>query len=235
MRRTAQFLLDLLYPNRCGCCNACIPWNALLCDACAAVLRPVTVCERCGKAPCCCQEDLPYAGTAVCYAYADTARAGILCLKQGENRNFGVHAGQLLAAGLRGRAAFTCVVPVPMSRRQQRERGYNQAAVIARAVGGALQLPVREDCLRRRYSAVAQHTLDAKARTAHTTIYEATGVRLDGACVILCDDVLTTGSTMRRCAMLLQEAGAETIYIAAAAATMQQTAGRKEDEEWILA
>lgn len=215
------WLLDLFYPNRCGCCGVFIPWNHLLCLDCASSLQPVQVCPHCGKIPCNGQEALPYSRVYVAYAYADRAKDGILSLKRGHNLNFAMHLGKVLGDQIPA-GAYDCIVPVPMNRQRLRERGYNQAERIGAAMGIYCGLPVRKDCLIQRQSKIRQHELGAKERQEHAKLYEASEQRLDGLRILLCDDVLTTGSTAQRCAQLLRQMGAADVGFAAGCTSIRK-------------
>jgi predicted amidophosphoribosyltransferase len=95
------------------------------------------------------------------------------------------------------------LVPIPLARRRFRERGYNQAALIARGLSRAWNLPVREDLLSRRREAGSQTALTPEERAANVAgaftaaaaapAAPPAGV---GPAVIIVDDVLTTGATL---------------------------------------
>jgi ComF family protein len=98
-----------------------------------------------------------------------------------------------------------CVVPVPLHRRRERTRGFNQARELARRLGP----PVLEPLVRIRHT-VPQVELAADQR--HENLRNAFGLRkratnLKGMRVVLVDDVSTTGATLETCAMVLRDAG----------------------------
>jgi competence protein ComFC len=106
------------------------------------------------------------------------------------------------------------LMPVPLHRKRQRERGYNQSALIARELGRLSGLPVVTDCLIRR-----SHTL-AQARSAGvnerkknvSNAFACLDSRLRDRRVILIDDVSTSGATLDACARVLKSAGALTVW-----------------------
>lgn len=219
--------IDLLFPNRCGCCGAYIRWDALLCDKCADALVPIETCSVCGKAACICDMELPYQCAAVAYAYAGTARDGILELKRGGNGNFAEVLGIALAERIKARQAeFTAdfIVPVPAKKSTLRTRGYNQAALIAKEISRLTGIPFREDCLHRMESGAVQHSLRAEERAENVHSYQGNGKKLNGCRILLCDDVLTTGATARRCASLLLEQGAAAVMLLAGTTTERRSA-----------
>ena len=90
LQNSYRFLIDLVYPNRCPCCNQVIAWDAWICEACQieTALNPDTVCSGCGKPfdDCMCSESLAFDGAMAVSRYEGRARQGILQLKQAEMR-----------------------------------------------------------------------------------------------------------------------------------------------------
>lgn len=86
LQNSYRFLIDLVYPNRCPCCNQVIAWDAWICEACQieTALNPDTVCSGCGKPfdDCMCSESLAFDGAMTVSRYEGRARQGILQLKQ---------------------------------------------------------------------------------------------------------------------------------------------------------
>jgi ComF family protein len=111
------------------------------------------------------------------------------------------------------------LVPVPLHPRRRRERGFNQAELLAREVGRRARLPVAPSALVRRKDTVAQAGLSAAARRRN--VRGAFAVRrraaVAGKVVVLVDDVLTTGATASACASLLRDAGASEVRLLAVA------------------
>ncbi len=224
-------LLNFFYPNRCPACDCILTAKELLCSTCSDLLplKAEQYCHSCGKPDCMCgQLSLSYDGAAVCSAYTEGTVRAILQLKQSRNTNFAIFAARILAEQLRKEQLhFDCVIPVPMHRSKERMRGYNQASLIAQEIAGLLDIPVYEDILIKHRSDIAQHELGAEERSAHLGSYGITEQKLNGMHILLCDDVLTTGNTMNRCAALLKENGAASVYAAAAATTIRKNR-RKE-------
>jgi ComF family protein len=111
------------------------------------------------------------------------------------------------------------VVPVPLGRRRQRARGYNQAEVVARALAGTVGATLATALRRRRETGtqVGQHRRERRRNLRGAFVWE--GRTLSGLAVWLVDDVVTTGATLVAAAEALQQAGAARIEAVAVAAT----------------
>lgn len=112
-------------------------------------------------------------------------------------------------------AGWNLVVPVPLHRRKEREREFNQAASLAARLAKALRLPVDGSAVRRVRFTETQTKLTRAQRADN--VRQAFAVRpgknLDGKKVILVDDVLTTGATTSACAHALRRAGASDVCV----------------------
>lgn len=216
-----KFFMDIFYPNKCPCCGSFIRWDKLICGKCHRSIEIIydKTCKNCGKEVCICSENLSYDGAASAFRYEGIVREGILSLKRGNNKNFGEYAGKLLAQIIKQECSgkiFDFVVPVPMSASSYNDRGYNQAEIIAREISSVLDIPVKDDILFKSNTS-SQHYLKRGERMKNISAIKIKDIKFDGASVIICDDVITTGSTINRCASLLKAAGCENIFLAAAA------------------
>ena len=113
------------------------------------------------------------------------------------------------------------IIPIPLHRRKLRERGYNQAELIARGVSEVSNIPVRCDLVRRRKYTKTQTVLTLEERRENMAdAFELTPGRrseVEGAQFVVIDDVVTTGSTMIACAAVLRASGALGVIGASAA------------------
>lgn len=108
----------------------------------------------------------------------------------------------------------TALVPVPLASARRRERGFNQAELIASALAAHWQVPVRADGLERVRSTTSQTQLTPEQRRANVRGAFRASPRareLRGAHLVVVDDVLTTAATLNACAAALHDAGARII------------------------
>ena len=121
--------------------------------------------------------------------------------------------GDLVAERLaeRGDVAFDVIVCVPMHRGKERRRGYNQAALVAEAVGRRVGTPFRRSLLAKNAERETQSTLSRGARAANVRgVFTATSLVEDKS-ILIVDDICTTGETLRACAEVLLAAGAKRV------------------------
>lgn len=225
MNKIELFILDLFFPNRCPICDDYIAYDSFVCDKCDEKLlqyasQEGSVCRVCGKNICEGHEGLFYSRVVSCYYYNDIVKNGIYSLKD-SSKNFGYYIGKLLAEkiisdSVMSKADF--IIPIPMSRKSLKKRGYNQAYVIAKEISERTGIKILNNVLFKNESEV-QHNLTAEQRKKNVDAFYSSDTDLKGKKIILCDDVLTTGSTMNKCAQLLIEMNASEVYGAVGAVT----------------
>jgi ComF family protein len=224
-------VLDVLWPPRCLVCEGDAWDGALpgLCGRCGdRLVRIVHPCPRCGReagafaavAPCprCRDEPTDLDGVVAPLRYLDGARALVLALKFHGRTPAARPLGLLLAdavasAGVPG----DVLVPVPLSHRRRRARGHNQADELAREVARATGLARDEHALRRARDTRPQSGLSRAQRAKNPRgAFRALPDRVEGRCVLLVDDVVTSGATASACARALKRAGAARVVLVAA-------------------
>lgn len=202
-------LLDLLLPPSCPGCRR---EGEVLCPACR---RPL---ERRLREPAGLPLGLPgnvppgLLQVEWCAAFTGPARASLHALKYDGQRALAQPLGGLMAARWRRvGVGADVVVPVPVHATRLRDRGYNQAALMAREAARHLGLPMVE-LLRRRGETRAQHALGRSDRARNVgdafAVDPAQLRTVSGRWFLLVDDVLTTGATLSACAAALTDAGA---------------------------
>jgi ComF family protein len=181
-----------------------------------------------------CEETKPYFGKAAAYgAYDGELRELIHLLKYERVESaVGVLARMLEEAiqKLELRANSILIIPVPLHRSKRRDRGFNQAELIARAAlkrNVVTNVEFATNVLERTRPTVSQIGLTRPQRAEN--IRGAFRVqhlnRVQGREVLLVDDVLTTGTTANECARVLRKAGAEKVWVATVARTLKESIG----------
>ena len=233
LQKISRFCADIIYPNRCPCCDGFIMWNKYLCDECEkkVLIDTGELCPKCGKRQdeCICINLLEYDQAFAISYYENETKNALLDLKRALSKNFGLFAGERLGNLIKADAnwlSFDGIVPVPMEKYQRLARGYNQAEIIAESISEVTGIPVMKNCIIKEKGYKPQHTLNAEEREKNVLCFNSGKRRLDGMSLIICDDILTTGSTLNRCAQILKSCGAKTVCVAVAS-----TVRRKNDED----
>jgi ComF family protein len=226
-------LLAVLVAPACAACARPLeePTRGPVCARCWAGITPITapLCDRCGDplpswrvisveqqqcARCRRGRSVVRRSRAI-GPYEGSLRAIVHALKYDGRRSVARPLAAMLArAGADLLRDADLVVPVPLHRARRRRRGFNQAEELARHLG----VPIRH-ALRRARSTPSQTDLPAARR--HANVRNAFALRwrarVRGACVVLVDDVSTTGATLDACARVLVAAGAREVRALTAA------------------
>jgi ComF family protein len=150
-----------------------------------------------------------------CAAYSGPARSCLHALKyDGELRIVAPLAELMAERWVRAGVGGDLLVPVPVHAARKRQRGFDQAELLARAIGEILKLPV-VPAVQRASKTTAQHHLGRSARAMNVGHAFAprpgAAARVEGAWAILVDDLTTTGATFAGCAAVLYDAGASAV------------------------
>lgn len=219
MNRAVLWLLDLLYPNTCDCCGVRIPFDASVCENCRAELSLLKIANHAWYSHEPSDTVYPWDGLVTVYHYDKAARKGVLALKDG-HRGFLALAAEELSARITetfADAQIDCVTFVPVTKKRRRRQGFSHGELLAKAIGKRIAVQVRGDLLCENGMKLRQHQLTAAERKIYAERFSHTGRDLSGQTVLLCDDILTTGSTLMRCTHLLKECGAKRVLIAVCA------------------
>ncbi len=227
--------LALVYPQACAVCGrsvesrhdgvACFRcWDEsplfrgdeTLCWKCGA-LSLASVSEdkrktiRCGR----CDDDV-FTAARACGLYEGALRVSILELKRQPHVARRVVKLMYELQQREPLNSADLIIPVPLHPERERERGFNQASVVARELSGLSGLRMDEHSVGRRVHTERHRAgMDAKAR--RRSVANAFAVRhadlISGRRVLLVDDVFTTGATVSACAAVLKENGAEEVFV----------------------
>lgn len=202
-------VLDLAFPARCAGCGR---EGEPLCASCLPVLT-----ARLTRPPGLAlglPSDIPPPLVQLewCAAYTGAARRALRSLKYAGERRLAEPLGRAMAERWRvAGAGGDLLVPVPVHVSRARERGFDQAELLAHVTGRELGIP-DVHALERRRMTVAQFQLGRQARASNVraafALRAEASARVRGHWVILIDDVVTTGATLAACANMLLEAGA---------------------------
>ena len=198
--RMGNAALDLLFPPKCVGCGK---EGAYLCDVCIA---------ESPKAP-----DVSGEGLETIIApfqMEGAAREVVHRLKYSGLRVMAEPMGLAMGQHLqRHQIVPDLIVPVPLHRKRLRERGYNQAGLLATQVGKWMGVPVDSKGLARTsYTGPQARTVTREERQANVAGAFETRRDCTGLSVVVIDDVTTTGSTLEACAAALREAGASHVW-----------------------
>jgi ComF family protein len=237
VRQAGRLALDLLLPPRCATCDSPVSVQGQFCAACFArtsLIGP-PLCDRCGvpfasagqggaEALCpVCREHPPlFRQARAALRYDEHARRLILPLKHGDRVELApILAPMMVRAGAALLERADVLVPVPLHRRRLFQRKYNQAAVLAFAVGRLAGRPVIPDAMvrTRRTAPLDEKSPAERARevAGAFAVRPSRLARIAGRTVLLVDDVMTSGATADACAAALLEAGAAAADVLVAA------------------
>jgi ComF family protein len=232
-REFVEGALALVYPGSCASCAAALPpGRERFCAACRASLTSDTrpACPRCASTVgpfalldngCIhCRDSRFHFECAIRLGpYEGLLRELVLRLKHENGELLAELLSDLWAEHAEARLrAFgaDAVVPVPLHWRRRWQRGYNQSEALARGLASRLCLPCRPGWLRRIRSTPDQTRQTAAARRDNVRNVFQAGRKLKGPknCVLLVDDVLTTGSTASEAVRALRAAGVDRVIVA---------------------
>lgn len=205
---------DNPYPL-CVPCEAELPWLHERCQVCALPL-PLhgLTCGQCSKRP------PAFESVEAPWHYRFPIDALVTRFKHNSRWPVGRLLAELLGHWLEHRFEEGLpkpqrLLPVPMASKRLRQRGFNQAAMLANWLSASLGIPCDERLLLRPRETLAQQELDARSRQRNlrNAFALAEGVQVKGLHLALVDDVLTTGATANALARLLREAGAARVDV----------------------
>jgi ComF family protein len=228
----AKILMHILFPPRCPFCDGVLfrslaAAGELVCKACKDKPEYITgpACMKCGKPLAderqeycfdCAGGKAGYVQGKALWVYRAEVKESIYRFKYQNRREYAAFYGaelvRVYGSWIR-RCGIQALVPIPVSKARLRQRGYNQAALVAKEVGRHMGLPVYGHLLTRVRDTEVQKALSGRERKNNLKKAFKTGgnkVQLDH--ILLIDDIYTTGSTMNEAAKELRRAGVGYVY-----------------------
>jgi ComF family protein len=234
LKEIGNAVADLLFPPRCVNCHRLGPWLCANCQDEIEVIRP-PICYRCGlpwdgasspatpagqvarTCPRCRNKETSLDGLCAYAIHDGPLREAIHQLKYEDLRALATPLGKLMSQGWAALQPpdhdIDVIVPVPLHASRERKRGYNQAALLARALGAEIQRPVVEDVLARIRATAPQVDLSAEERQTNVRdAFKTVNSSLAGKRVLLIDDVCTTGATLEAASSALRASNASSVW-----------------------
>lgn len=218
--RPLDYLLHLLFPDRCLFCRTVLsaPGNMPLCPPCSAGFTSAgTLCPRCDLfyggddlCPRCQRAAVPLQSLFALSRYDQQWRQLIHDLKYHGRRSLARPLGLWLGYELlrTGYCRPQLVVPLPLHRRREKERGFNQSFLMAKYAAQVLQVPCCQ-ILQKNRETISQTKISRSERKLNVAgAFICVDPPPKGSVVLLIDDIYSTGATMREAASALQQKGA---------------------------
>lgn len=228
-------LASLFYPALCVVCSDDVDRDEYLCENCRKRAPRINApfCAKCSEpfpgaitqafnCANCEHRILHFDSAVAAYRSRGLVRKLVHEFKYGHHRHLRYPLAEWLGEAmsdprLRG-LRFDLIVPVPLHHARERERGFNQATLLAELLGEKIQVPLRPVLERIRYTRTqTAHDRAERMQNLHDAFRLRKKADVRQLRVLLIDDILTTGSTLSECARVLKKAGAISVHAATAA------------------
>lgn len=235
MQKLISVVVSLLYPQRCPGCQVFVPSDEHFCHGCLPFVQTITppLCLKCGipfptgvgpnhECGVCLEFPPPFrqARAWAYYHYGDTPQQPVSEAIQQFKYHRNLSVGKLLAQLAAIHFPFTdetydVIIPIPLHISRLRWRGFNQALLLSRTIGRTHRVPVDPFILERSRPTVPQTQLKESERRENVknAFTVTTPERIQDQCVLLVDDVYTSGATVAECSKALSRAGAHAVDV----------------------
>ena len=206
LHKLRKVISSLFYPSRCPYCGIFLKSGKILCSNCEKEIKSEPIIRELELF-----DDITLRAVSP-FLYDGKVKEAICNFKFKNKLDYVEHFSRSIVNVLEkvnSNKNFDYVCCVPMSKDHEKERGYNQAKVLAKSVSKILKIPFKDVLVKVK-----------KTKTQHTLARDERLINVKGAYValnkdyvkekkiLLCDDILTTGSTVKECALVLYNAGA---------------------------
>lgn len=217
-------IVEWLYPPVCVFCGEICKQG--ICEECRKKVGIIKEprCKKCGKPIhqeekefCydCEREELCYEQGRSLWLHKLPVSSSIYAFKYKNRRIYGEIYGREMAKAFRKLIhlwQIDVIVPVPLHKKKQKKRGYNQAEILAKEIGFRVNIPVDVTLVKRKINTIPQKEFSRKERKKNLkNAFEITK-KIEGKRVLIIDDIYTTGSTIDAISVLLKKAGVEKTY-----------------------
>ena len=216
-RKFVHGIVHLFYPRLCEGCSKPLTYDEeVLCISCSLQLPKTgyqditdneTAIRFAGRAP------IQYASSLAYFTNDGLLQHLLHGLKYKNKKEIGIYLGKQLGYELEQTGwikTIDMIVPVPLHKKKEAQRGYNQTFVIAEGMSEVLGLPVVSAIIRKRHTETQTHkTREQRVLNMHDAFEVVSKIEVGNKHILLIDDVLTTGATLESCANTLISANAK--------------------------
>lgn len=228
-----DFINSVLFPQKCPLCGKVMPFMKSSCPCQGDEISIISddFCRHCGeeKENCTCKTEnaVSLDNVAGVYLYGGKIKTQLALFKFSRQKSFAKEFSLKMServASVFSDVNFDAVTFVPASRNSIKERGFNQSELLAKGIAERLFVPFAPT-LQKIKETEFQHTLTAIQRKTNLdgAFSLLDGASVKGKTLLLCDDIKTTGTTLRRCSDVLYKNGAKEVYCIVLAVTDYMT------------
>lgn len=197
-----------IHPTLCDSCHQDLPYNRFPCPGCGIPMSLEQ--KRCGR---CLRHPMPFDGVFIPFRYTPPLDRLLLDFKFNAGFHLGELMGRLFAEALaeRQQPLPNLLIPVPLHPKRLRQRGFNQALLLAKTISRRFAIPIHTGLCQRIAATQSQARLEAKARKKNLrgAFHCAHASDIDRVAII--DDVLTTGATQAELCRCLKRSGVKQV------------------------
>lgn len=222
-------LLRIVYPSRCPICGNIIDYGKplLVCEKCRGEIKYICepCCKKCGKPLVvreqeycydCSRQEHEFTRGLSLWLYDKEVQKSIYNFKYNNKREYArIYINELTKYHREKIISWRaqCLIPVPVHKAKMRERGFNQAELLAKELGKQLELPVNDKLIIRCKETTPQKQLNSKERKNNLKkAFKISNNDVKLKKVILVDDIYTTGATIDSISAVLKNAGVSNVY-----------------------